>query len=98
MALWRWPFGTIEISFAMLFSAAVFLLWLASGSAAAHAAAAGFLGGPFTALFWLLVVIVGLVVPLVLEVAETRARPALAAHLLLLVGGLSLRLVLVAAG
>lgn len=29
MALWRWPFGSIEISFAMLFSVAVFLLWLA---------------------------------------------------------------------
>jgi uncharacterized membrane protein YGL010W len=29
MALWRWPFGTIEISFAMLFAAAVFLLWIA---------------------------------------------------------------------
>jgi len=29
MALWRWPFGTIEISFAMLFAASVFLLWLA---------------------------------------------------------------------
>jgi len=29
MALWRWPFGNIEISFAMMFSAAVFLLWLA---------------------------------------------------------------------
>jgi len=29
MSLWRWPFGSIEISFAMLFSFAVFLLWLA---------------------------------------------------------------------
>ena len=29
MAMWRWPFGSIEISFAMLFSFAVFLLWLA---------------------------------------------------------------------
>jgi len=29
MSLWRWPFGTVDITFAMMFSAAVFLLWLA---------------------------------------------------------------------
>jgi len=29
MAMWRWPFGSFELSFGMIFSAAVFLLWLA---------------------------------------------------------------------
>ena len=29
MALWRWPFGSFELSFGELFAAAVFLLWVA---------------------------------------------------------------------
>lgn len=78
----------------------VFLLWLATGGAAAQQAAGLFLGGSYTALFWVLVIAAGLVVPLVLELVEGQRRltPSLASPLLLLAGGLFLRLVLVAAG
>jgi len=79
---------------------AVFLLWLVGGGAASRQAAALFLGGPFTASFWVVVMIAGLGAPLLLELAEgtRRLRPSLASPVLLLVGGLGLRLVLVAAG
>jgi formate-dependent nitrite reductase membrane component NrfD len=63
-------------------------------------AAALFLGGSYTAVFWSLVVIAGLVVPLFLEVYESRhhVRAALVAPILLLIGGFALRWILVAAG
>ncbi len=78
----------------------VFLIWLVGGGTASRQAAALFLGGPFTAAFWVLVLVAGLVVPLMLELAEGRRklRPSLASPLLLLIGGLGLRFVLVAAG
>jgi formate-dependent nitrite reductase membrane component NrfD len=59
-----------------------------------------FLGGSFTALFWSLVIIAGLVVPALLETLEFRwgLKSSIVAPLLLLVGGLSLRWILVLAG
>lgn len=56
--------------------------------------------GRFSALFWSLVVIVGLLVPLALEALEERRiiRPTVVAPILLLLGGFSLRWILVAAG
>ena len=58
-----------------------------------------FLGGPYTAVFWSLVVIAGLAVPLFLEVFESRRHVhAAVAPVLVLIGGLSLRWILVLAG
>jgi protein NrfD len=59
-----------------------------------------FLGGSYTALFWSLVVFVGLAVPLTLEVIEIikHRRPTVIAPLMLLIGGLALRFIIVSAG
>ena len=58
------------------------------------------LGGPYTAPFWGLVIVAGLVVPLTLNLLEIRRdQPATRfAPLLVLAGGLALRTVMVAAG
>jgi formate-dependent nitrite reductase membrane component NrfD len=58
------------------------------------------LGGPFTAPFWSLVVIAGLVVPSVMEFLERRLhlRATFVAPSLVLAGGFALRWILVAAG
>ncbi len=77
-----------------------FLVGLATGGAAGRAGAALLLGGPFTAVFWSLVVIAGLVVPSAMEILEHRMhlRFTPVAPALVLVGGLALRWILVAAG
>lgn len=79
---------------------AMFLIWLGTGTEAARQAADLFLGGRYTALFWSLVILAGLVVPLLLELIAGRRRlsPALASPVLILAGGLFLRLIIVAAG
>jgi formate-dependent nitrite reductase membrane component NrfD len=78
----------------------LFLAGLATSGAAGKAAAGLLLGGAFTAPFWTLVVLAGLVVPSLLAALESRrglpmtvAQPAL-----VLAGGLALRWILVAAG
>jgi formate-dependent nitrite reductase membrane component NrfD len=78
----------------------LFLVGLATGSAAGRAGADLVLGGPYTAPFWALVVIAGLVVPSAMELLERRRHlPAtVVAPALVLVGGLALRWILVAAG
>jgi len=66
-----------------------------------HIDAAGlFLGGPYTAAFWVLVVGLGLVIPAMLEAFELRGRPVPVAipAVMVLAGGLALRFVLVEAG
>lgn len=71
----------------------MFFLDLRSGAAAL------FLGGPYTAVFWSLVVIAGLAVPVALELFECRRHVHVTvAPLLVLVGGLALRWILVLAG
>jgi formate-dependent nitrite reductase membrane component NrfD len=79
---------------------ALFLVGLATGGAASRAAADLVLGGPFTAQFWALVVVAGLVVPSAMELLERRLHLAATAvaPALVLAGGLALRWVLVAAG
>lgn len=79
---------------------AFFLVGLATGGEASRAAAALVLGGPFTATFWALVVVAGLVVPSAMELLERRLHlPATAvAPALVLMGGLALRWIVVAAG
>jgi formate-dependent nitrite reductase membrane component NrfD len=79
---------------------ALFLIGLSSAGAAPAAAAGLFLGGPFTAVFWVLVVGVGILAPLLIQslaVSHRIAHTALVPPLVLL-GGLALRFVIVAAG
>ena len=78
----------------------LWLLGLASGSAASRDAAGLLLGGRYTAAFWTMVVVVGLLVPLFGEWLEHRhgVVPGRAAALLVLIGGFALRWIVVAAG
>ncbi|MGK2859631.1 MAG: NrfD/PsrC family molybdoenzyme membrane anchor subunit [Thermoanaerobaculia bacterium] len=96
--LLRWDIGAIALEFVLL--GFFFVELVANGGQKGRAAAALFFGGGYTAAFWALVVITGLVTPLVMEVAEARKglRPAIVAPFLLLVGGLSLRWIFVLAG
>jgi formate-dependent nitrite reductase membrane component NrfD len=90
--------GAIALQMALV---ALFALWLATGAVASQQAAATLLfGGRFTALFWSLVVVAGLLVPLVMEGLEARRqlRHTAVAPVLLLLGGLSLRWIVVLAG
>jgi formate-dependent nitrite reductase membrane component NrfD len=59
-----------------------------------------FLGGPYTAPFWGLVVLLGVGVPLVLEWLELRGRVIVTAvvPILVLVGGIALRYIMLVAG
>ena len=92
-----WDLAAVVTELALL---GLFLVGLLTGGASGRAAAALFLGGPYTAAFWALVVLAGLLVPLALETLEARRglRPTLLAPVLLLTGGLALRWVLVGAG
>jgi formate-dependent nitrite reductase membrane component NrfD len=89
----------IAIGVEALFIALV-LVGFGTSGAAGRAAAGLLLGGPFTAPFWVLVVAAGLVVPALLEILEfgLRLRPTFVTPALVLVGGLALRWILVAAG
>ena len=79
---------------------ALFLIGLSSGAAAARDAAALVLGGPFTAVFWVGVVGLGIVLPLVIQSLAVTHRVAhtAVAPILVLLGGLALRFVFVYAG
>jgi protein NrfD len=79
---------------------ALMVLDLAGGGSVSQAAAALLLGGPLTPWFWGLVVVAGLATPLILNGVELKrhATPTLLAPILVLVGGLALRFILVAAG
>ncbi len=95
--LLRWDLVAIGVELSLI---ALFLIGLGSSGEASREAAALFLGGPYTATFWGLVVATGLLVPLMLEAAEVRwkLRATAAAPLLILTGGLALRFIIVAAG
>jgi formate-dependent nitrite reductase membrane component NrfD len=83
-----------------LFVLGLFLVGLLSSSQAQVAAARLVLGGEFTAVFWVLVVGVGIVIPLVIQVLAVshRIRHTPLGPLLVMAGGLALRVVVVAAG
>jgi formate-dependent nitrite reductase membrane component NrfD len=85
---------------AELVALTLFVLGLASGSAASRAAADLVLGGRFTAVFWVGVVGLGLVVPLIIQSLAVTHRVAhtAVAPVLVLLGGLVLRFVFVYAG
>ena len=79
---------------------ALFLIGhLTSGEVHANAAAL-LLGGPYTAVFWVFVVGLGIVLPLAIQSLMARHRIAhtLVAPVLVMLGGLALRLVIVSAG
>jgi protein NrfD len=59
-----------------------------------------FLGGPYTAIFWGGVVVVGLILPFILEVLEFRGVkiPVAIPSLMILIGGLIFRFIMVDAG
>lgn len=94
----RWDMLAIGVELVLL--VLLFISLAGAGGAAQSEAAGLFLGGRFTAVFWGLVVVAGLAVPLVIEALESRKglRPTVMAPVLLLVGGLALRWILVLAG
>jgi protein NrfD len=76
------------------------LVGLLTSTAASAEAARLLLGGPYTAVFWVVVVGLGIVLPLIVQsLAVThRIRHTPLAPLLVMAGGLALRFVLVSAG
>ena len=89
-AIRRWDLYAIGAEGIVL---ALYLMDLKEGAASL------FLGGPFTAVFWSIVVIAGLVIPAALEMIEQKRRIHLAiAPAMVLLGGLALRWILVLAG
>lgn len=95
--LTRWDVNAIVLELCLI---GVMLLGMATGGEAAQYAAWNLLGGPATAEFWSLIVIMGLSVPLVLELLELRQKraPIAIAPLLVLGGGLALRYIILHAG
>jgi formate-dependent nitrite reductase membrane component NrfD len=93
----RWD--AIAISAELVLIVLLFLGWATSGEAS-RLAARSFLGGAYTAPFWSLVVVLGLIVPLAMEFLESRRHLRFVAlvPVLILTGGLALRWILLAAG
>ena len=78
----------------------LWLVGLSTSGEGARNAAEMILSGPYAAAFWTLVVVVGLAAPLLIETMalKGRWRETIVAPALVLVGGLSLRFILVYAG
>lgn len=95
--LTRWD--AIAMLAELVLIALMFLGW-ASAGAVGEFAARQFLGGPYTAVFWSLVVVMGLLVPLAMEALEARRhlRAVALTPILILGGGLALRWILLVAG
>ena len=93
----RWD--AVAIGAELVLIVLLLLGWATSGEAG-RLAARSFLGGPYTAVFWSLVVVVGLLVPLAMELLESRRHLPFVAlvPVLILAGGLALRWILLAAG
>ena len=93
----RWDVAAIAVELALI---AVMLVGFAAGDRTAQHAYYHLMGGPWTSAFWSLVVGAGLLVPLALELIGLRRKLPLAAvaPVLILVGGLSLRFILLLAG
>jgi protein NrfD len=96
-ALVRWDLVAIAAELVLI--ALLMVGFLTSGEPG-QAAARSFLGGPYTAVFWSLVVVMGLLVPLAMELLESRRHLPFVAlvPILILCGGLALRWILLAAG
>jgi len=95
--LGRTDMGLISVELVIL---ALWMVGLATGGAASQAGLQVIMGGPYTAAFWTLVVVVGLLVPLVGEWLEHKhgAVPGRGAAVLVLIGGFALRWILVFGG
>lgn len=93
----RWDVAAIVTELVLL---AVILVSFASGDRTAQLAGTQLLGGAWSSAFWALVVGVGLAVPLGMELLELRRhlRWSALTPVLILVGGLSLRWILLSAG
>lgn len=93
----RWDMRLIVVELVFI---GLFIMTLATGSRAAQLSARELLGGRWTGVFWSLVVVLGLVVPLVMEAMERKRhlKPTVMTSILILIGGLSLRWILLAAG
>ncbi len=96
-------FTRIDLVFIVVELALVglFLINLATGSAPQIDALESITGGPYTMVFWVLFVGIGLVVPLLLEMLEIRGMAtslAVVAPVLVLVGGYALRQVMIDVG
>jgi formate-dependent nitrite reductase membrane component NrfD len=92
-----WDVALIIVEMLLL---AVFLIALMTGSAGYQDAGKLLLGGSFTPAFWIFVMILGLALPLWLELREILGKyvPTWMAPILVLIGGLALRLIMVYAG
>jgi protein NrfD len=80
---------------------ALFIINLASGTEQQLAALDSIMGGPHAAVFWVLFVGIGLLIPLLLELLEIRGfarRVAIIAPVLVLLGGYVLRQVMIDIG
>ncbi|PJB47937.1 MAG: polysulfide reductase [Deltaproteobacteria bacterium CG_4_9_14_3_um_filter_63_12] len=93
----RWDLVAIVVELALL---GLMLIDFGVGGAAGELAGASILGGSWTPWFWSVVVIGGLLVPLGLNLIEVNkhVRATLFSPALILLGGLTLRFVLVAIG
>jgi formate-dependent nitrite reductase membrane component NrfD len=93
----RWDAGALVIELALI---ALYFGGLLTGSGATRAAARLLIEGPYAATFWAFVVLAGLALPLAMEGLERKLRlaPSVAIPVLILIGGVSLRWILVAAG
>ncbi len=93
----RWDAIAIGVELVLI---ALLLVGFSTAGEAGRFAAAAFLGGPYTAVFWSLVVVMGLLVPLAMEAVEARRHLRFVAlvPVLILAGGLALRWILLAAG
>ncbi|HYQ81925.1 MAG TPA: NrfD/PsrC family molybdoenzyme membrane anchor subunit [Anaeromyxobacteraceae bacterium] len=93
----RWDLLAIGLEAILL---VLLFVGLLTSGADGQAAARMLLGGRFTAEFWTLVIIAGLLVPLGLEALEKRLhlKATVIYPVLVLLGGLSLRWIFVAAG
>lgn len=89
----------ILIGIELFFITHLFMGFLASTEVQIEAAKL-FLGGPYTLIFWGGVVVMGLIIPFILEVLELRGRkiPVFIPSVLILAGGLIFRFVMVDAG
>jgi formate-dependent nitrite reductase membrane component NrfD len=79
---------------------ALILIGLSSGGATQRAAAQLVLGGPFTAPFWIAIVMMGLALPAIIDLLHRfrRAQASFYPAALVLLGGFALRMIILLAG
>ena len=92
--------GAVVILGTLLVALVCYVIGLATASAAHKGAAALLLGGPYTALFWGLTVGLGIVIPLVIQTLAVNHRitHTPVAPIMVMLGGVLLRVVIVHAG